>query len=190
MGSEIALPVLGPIVLIGIAILIVAAISGRRRQISERSFLGLGRTRIASGYLGSLVAVVPVAFLMARDDACFQVANHYITAEAAARYQPKWTLEFYFMTATFTIVLITIIGLPTLALLRKIKMASAVGITGACLVIVTILSFWLNSISAQDIGVIAAVTACFALAARLPWIQSPALGSGRSNDDTHPPDTI
>jgi hypothetical protein len=180
MGSEIAVPVFGPIVLICTIALVIVAISGRRRVVSTASILGLGRTRLALGYLGALVASVPVAIWMAWDDAKFKVGNHYITAEAAAKYQPGWSLTFYFILAPIAMVLITVLGLPLLALLRRVRLASIVGVLAASLAIAVILSYWMDSVSFEDLAIFETVTAGFVLAARLPWIRSPKLPPSES----------
>jgi hypothetical protein len=175
MGSEIALPVFGPIVMFGAIALIIIAIRSRGRLVSAASTLGLGRRRIALGYLGALMASIPVAVWMARDDARFQVENHYISQADAARYQPGWSLTFYFILTPIAIVLITVVGLPVLALLRKVRLASVAGALGAGLVFSVLLSYWMDSVSPESIAIWETVTAGFVLAAGLPWIRSPSL---------------
>jgi hypothetical protein len=175
MGSEIAGPVFAPIVLIVVIILTTVAIRGRRRLVSEASTLGLGRSRIALGYLGSLLASIPVALWMARDDAQSHVANHLMSADEAARFQPGWALTFYFLVTPFVLFLTTVVGLPVLALLRKLRLASVVGALGASLIVSVGLSFWIDSTSVADVVILETITAGFVLGARLPWIRSAAL---------------
>jgi hypothetical protein len=185
MGSEIAVPVFGPIVLITAIVLVIVAIMGWRRPISVTSTLGLGRRRIALGYLGSLVACIPVAIWMAKDDARFQIANHYISVADAVRYQPGWSLEFYFMTTPITIVLITVVGLPILTLLRKIRLASVVGALGAGILVAALLSYWADEAPAENITMFLTIIAGFVLAARLPWIKSPKLPAKKALGEPH-----
>ena len=172
MGSEIALPVFGPIVLLAAIFFAVVAIKGRGRVTSEQSTLGLGRTRISLGYLGALLACVPVALWMSRDDARFKVENHYLTAETALRYQLGWALTFYFLITPFVLLLITVAGLPTLALLRRVRLASIVGVFFACLVVVVGISLLLGAPSGEDAIMCIIVAAGFAAGARLPLFRS------------------
>jgi hypothetical protein len=190
MGSEIALPVFGPIVLLVAIAMIIVAIRGRGRLVSGASTLGLGRSRIALGYLGVLVASIPVAMWMARDDARFQVANHYISPEAAVRYQPGWSLTFYFILTPIAIFLVTVLGLPLLALLRKVRLASAAGVLGVSLILSVVLSYWMDSASTSNVAIWETISAGFVLAARLPWIRSPKLPPRESLDEGSSADGI
>jgi hypothetical protein len=172
MGTEIALPILGPIVLIFATAMVVVAIKGWHRPTSTASTLGLGRSRIARGYLGSLAACIPIGVWMARDDGRFQVARHYISAADAARYQFGWSLEFISMTAYFTVVLITAVGLPILMLLRKVRLVSVIGAMCASLSVACLLSCWVGEAPVENMVIFLTITAGFVLAAQLPWIRS------------------
>ena len=175
MGSEIAVPVFGSVVLIVAIYLAVVTIRDRRQHVSEASTLGLGRGRIALGYLGALAASIPAAIWMAADDAQSQVRNDYISAEQAAQYWPGWILNFYCLLTPFAMVLITVIGLPLLGLLRKVRLASVAGALGGACILAFAVYYWEDAISALNIGIFALVTAGFVLAARLPWLLSPKL---------------
>jgi hypothetical protein len=117
---------------------------------------------------------------MARDDGRFKVENHYLSAEDAARYQPGWSLTFYCILTPIAIFLITVLGLPILALLRKVRLTSVAGALGASTVFAIVLSYWVDSATAEDIGIWEVLTAGFVLAARLPWFISPKVPARES----------
>jgi hypothetical protein len=172
MGSEIAVPVFGPLIVIMAIMLTIVAIRGRRRIPSGTSTFCIDRRRIALGYLGVLVASIPVAVWMAHDDAKFQVANHYITDQDAARYQPGWSLSFYCIVTPVAIFLLTVAGLPLLALLRKVRLASAAGCLGVGLILSVTMSYWLSSVSFETIAIWEIEILGFVLASKLPLFRS------------------
>jgi len=63
MGSEVAIPLFGPLILIGVMTLFYLAIFGRRPASSESALLGLGRRRLAMGYLGALAVLAAYNYI-------------------------------------------------------------------------------------------------------------------------------
>ena len=67
MGAEIAVPVFGPLIAIGIAILLYLTVSGRKAVVTGSSKLGLGRSRLAPGYVGALIVVAIYRYVKHRE---------------------------------------------------------------------------------------------------------------------------
>jgi hypothetical protein len=127
MGTEIAVPVFGPLILIGAAILIYLAISGRRRPISESSTLGMGRSRLALGYLGVLAAAFAYSYWDTVDLSRYKVAEGHVTQAEADQYFWGWLLNLLCLVTPFIYLFLTALGLPLLKILRRIGFVSILG---------------------------------------------------------------
>ena len=75
MGTEIAVPVFGPLIGIGLVILLFVAIRRRRSTVNKTRTLGLGRSRIALGYLGAIAGLVVYSCIDTVDISRIKVAR-------------------------------------------------------------------------------------------------------------------
>ena len=185
MGTEIAVPFFGPLIAIGIAILLYLTVSGRKAAITGSSKLGLGRTRLALGYLGALIVVAIYCYVDTTDLSHTKVARGDVTPVEAAQNFWGWYLNIFCLMTPFVIFFLTAVGLPLLAVLRRFRFASVLAAmlcSQACAAFISLYSyndycdshrlacfrfnFASNSILAG------AVTAGFVLMARLPWLRS------------------
>jgi hypothetical protein len=175
MGTEIAVPFFGPLILIGVAVLIVTAVRSRKRPTSNNSFLGLGRKRVALGYLGITAALVAYSYLETVRLSQTKVSRGDVTSLEASQYFFGWFLNIFCLVTPFMLILTTVVGLPILAALRRLQFASVLGVTLSALLLAAAISLWLspdylpNALLAGLIGV------GFALPARLPWVRSSAM---------------
>jgi hypothetical protein len=184
VGSEIAIPVLGPIILSFSSPLVFVALRYRRFPAPATSFVGLGRSRTAFGYIGSLIACIPISVWAAKDDVNFQVGHHYLTAVQAERRFSDWALEFYFIQASITVVVITVVGLPALAVLRRIRLASVLGTIAVGLPASLVLSYCSHEPPGEFLAIWLLVIAGFDLGARLPLNFRPPIKLGLLKPDT------
>src|SRR5579862_4635225 len=120
MGSEIAVPLFGPLIIIGVAVLLYLAVFGRRSAPPEIGLLGLGRRRIAAGYLGVLLVLVIYNYLDTLDLSHGKVASGEVTPKVAAQYFWGWYFFGICLTTPFVVFFVTVIGLPLLVLLRRL----------------------------------------------------------------------
>jgi hypothetical protein len=174
------LPVLGCI-----GLLLVLAVSGRPVQPGARALIGLGRVRLARGYLGALLATLACTAISATELGFDKVSLGHITHAELRRLLPGYILYFFVLATPFVLATLTIIGLPALAVLRRfnvMSIASACGLAVAfsiaigALVMLNPYNQWCSTHLAECGGKSALSTALlalpvvigFALAARIP----------------------
>lgn len=186
MATDFAVAYFWLPVLIGIVVLLAIAFIGRKRPSTNTSFLGLGRSRIARGYLGAMA----VLFIYSAIDSVIlgrtKVALGHVTAAEAHRLTPGWTLYLFILMVPFVVFFLSVVGLPALALLRRLRFASVAGALIASQVFAALLALWpavspynlwcethrLECISGAFVSasiLSAAISLGFALTAKLPW---------------------
>lgn len=192
MGSEIAIPVFGPLIIIGVVALLALAIAGRKSVPTESSMLGLGRRRIAMGYLGALIVLAGYNYFETIDLSHLKITRGDVTAAAAAQFFWGWYVFGLCLITPFAIFFLTVLGLPLLALLRQFGFASVFGAfvvsqlvaLGLSLFVSQFLNnpwcdshFWkcLFSNFRPTATVVGVITLGFVIAARLPWWRSTRL---------------
>jgi hypothetical protein len=155
-----ALVFLLPIIL---GILLVSLLSERSQADRTNRFLGLGRGRIAKGYLGALSALLLLVYI------------YWVPNEFHFWRQVSFILFFLFVYAIPLTSLLTVIWAPLMSVLHKFGYLSVVGlvcISMACVIALSLLfgagtkTGWLSLISAV-------LALAFSLAARLPLLRSP-----------------
>jgi hypothetical protein len=193
MGSEIAIPVFGPLIIIGVVALLFLVVAGRRPASAESATLGLGRRRLAMGYFGVLIVLAVYNYIDTVDLSHTKVTRGDVTGAEAARYFWGWYLFGLCLITPFAIFFFTVLGLPLLALLRRLGFASAIGGLAVSLPVALCMSLcvtlldnewchahlWKCSLSNfKDTAILAgALTLGFVLAARLPWWRSPPMSA-------------
>jgi hypothetical protein len=192
MGSEIAIPIFGPLIIIGVAALLYLALAGRSFVRTESALLGLGRRRLAMGYLGALMVLAVYNYIDTVDLSRARVTRGDVTAAEAARYFWGWYIYGLCLITPFVIFFITVLGLPLLALLRRLEFASVLGgvamsqLVALCFSLCVVLFLdnqWCDSHTWKcfysdfmPTAVLAgALTFGFVVAARLPWWRSPPM---------------
>jgi len=188
MGTEIAIPVFGPLIFIGTALLIYLAISGRRKPVSESSALGMGRSRLALGLLGVLVAALAYSYWDTVELSRYKVVEGHVTQAEADQYFWGWFLNLFCLATPFIYFFFAVLGLPILKLLRRIGFLSILGALVASQVIALLISGyaallpdsdWCRANSLQCAAhrygeaapLLGLVAIAFALASRLPWLR-------------------
>lgn len=187
MGTEIAIPVFGPLILIGVVVLLYLAVSGLRRPVSESSTLGLGRARLAFGYLG----VLGVTFLFTYYDTLelseYKVAEGHVTQVEAENYFWGWFLNLFCLVVPFNFFLFTVLGLPLLKVLRRLGFLSVLGFLATSQIIALAIAVYgglssdnglclagplrcVANVYVEAAPGLAIVSLAFGLAARLPWL--------------------
>jgi hypothetical protein len=193
MGSEIAIPLFGPLIIIGMVALLVVALARPRSTPAESATLGLGKRRLAMGYLGALVVLAVYNYIDTVDLSHTKVTRGDVTAADAARYFWGWYVFGLCLMTPFAIFFITVLGLPLLALLRRLRFASVLGALAASQLVALCLSLCVTFLDNQwchahlwecsrsnftSTAILAgALTLGFVLAARLPWCRSPPMSA-------------
>jgi hypothetical protein len=175
MGTEIAGPVFGPLTLLGLVILLYLAISGRKAVVTESSLLGLGKSRIALGYLGIMIALAVCTYVDTVSLTDLKVQRGDVTRLYAQRAFVGWYLELYFLGVPLIVAAVTVFGLPLLAVLRRVRLASFLGTLLVGQLAAAVLTHVFGTPLLAHSLWAAAVTGGFALGARLPWLCSPAM---------------
>jgi hypothetical protein len=153
--------------------------------------LGLGRSRIALGYLGAIAGLIVFSYIDTAELSRIKVARGDVTTVEAAHFFLGWCLNIFCITTPFIILLISALGLPLLSGLRRIRLASLVGAMALGQIVAGLFTWlflspyteWCRSHellcfqSANKSNAILAglLTAGFALGARLPWLYSAAM---------------
>lgn len=188
MATDFAVYYFALPVLIGILVLFVIAFAGRKRVTSSKSFLGLGRSRIAFGYLGSLLALLIYSAIDSVVLGRAKVALDEVTAMEAHKLTLGWTLYLFILFTPFVVILLSVVGLPTLAVLRRIRLASVSGALVASQLAAASFSvwpavypsnLWCESHRLQCVGgaytsasiLCATVALGFGVGSRLPWLR-------------------
>lgn len=121
--------------------------------------VGMGRGRIAAGYLGIICMVSVICWWHSRD----------FTGKGATI---GWTLLNTAVFGPLVLILFTLLGLPVLALLRKLRFASVIGVSLSAAAIAELLALmltealWIFLIYGVLVGV------GFSVAARLPLMRN------------------
>ena len=108
--------------LICVGILIALSLIGKPASTKEKAFLGLGRVRIARGFLGALFATLVYAVIAAAKIGLDKVSRSEITNAELVQLYPGYTLYILILTAPFVIAALIVIGFPFLAVLRKFEL--------------------------------------------------------------------
>jgi len=191
MGTEVAVPLFGPLIVIGVIILLYVAIRWRKLPFNKSAMLGLGRSRIALGFLGAIAGLVAYSYIDTTEISRIKVARGDVTAAGAAHFFFGWFLNIFCLSTPFMILLMSAVGLPLLSALRRIRFASLIGalISGQ---IAAAFFTWLflspytewcrshellcfQSANKSNAILASMLTAGFALGARLPWLYSAAM---------------
>jgi hypothetical protein len=180
MGTEWVIPVLGLPLLGCVLLLVVVAIRGSRMAAGHERFLGLGRARIATGYLGALAGTLIVAIWFMQSQLRWGLHSGNYPKDATAVYATELLLFYFISLGVAVVVLTTVLGLPLLAGLRLLRLASVAGLG---LVSITVAGFvsWLSHGPLLGLaGICALVAIGFALGARLPSLRSPPMRANTS----------
>jgi hypothetical protein len=176
------------LILIGVVFLAYLAMSGRHRPVSEKSTLGLGRSRLAFGYLGVLVAALLYSYWDTVELSKYKIAEGHVTSAEADEYFWGWFLNLFCMATPLIYFFLTVVGLPLLKLLRRIGLLSmpgvflasqAVALVVAGFVAISPDSDWCSSNRLmcgtgrywEVAPLLGLVAVAFALASRLPWLK-------------------
>ncbi len=188
MGSEFAPVLFGPVLVLCAIFLVYLAVSGRHRPVDVKSTLGLGRSRLARGYLAVIVVCLAYAYWDTVALIEFKVARGDVSQAEASQNLWGWFVYGFTLSAPFNLLFLTALGLPTLSLLRRIGFMSVAGVGVASQVIALILVIllmllfendWCRANTVQcmardygETGVLALLMAlAFSLAAKLPWLK-------------------
>ncbi|MGY3265553.1 hypothetical protein [Lysobacter sp. HA35] len=188
-------------ILLAVLVLAATAFFGRKRGVGPSSFLGIGRTRLALGYLAAAGVTLAYAGVDSWQLAQEKVALGHVTASEATARWAGWSLYLFVVATPFVVVGLTVFGLPALAALRRIGFASLAGLVASALAFSAAVAGWallapynvwcsshasacaLESFDASlALGVPVAVA--FALGARLPWLRSASLPANNSSKPT------
>jgi hypothetical protein len=104
-----------------------------------------------------------------------KVARGDVTSAEAARYFLGWFLNIFCLVTPFMILFITVLGLPLLAALRRIGFASVLGALLSGQLVAACFSLCFSSDYISNAVLAGLLTMGFVLAARLPWLRSPAM---------------
>ena len=128
MGTEIAVPLFGPLIGIFLIVLLYVAIRGQKASVKKVPTLGLGRKRIALGYIGAIAALAVYSYIDTTEISHTKVARGDVTATEAAQFFFSWFLNVFCLSTPVMILLMSALGLPLLSVLRRIRFASLIGV--------------------------------------------------------------
>jgi hypothetical protein len=201
MAADFAAAMFQLPVLLGLLLLAALAFLGRKHPANPSSFLGVGPSRLAVGYLAAIAVTLAYSGISGAELTQQKVAlGHYSAAEAKARWAGT-TFYLFVLVTPFVVSVLTAVGLPVLAWLHRIRLASLVGAALAASlfsaliagwVLVSPYNLWCSSHAlacstkafASSAGLSIPVAVAFALGARLPWLRSPALQANNSSKPT------
>lgn len=160
-----------------------------KSPVGPAAFLGIGRRRIAFGYVGALVATVGYSAVETLRIGYWKVDQGHITANEMPGLVPGWTLYAFVLMAPFVVVVMTLFGLPAMAVLRRIGIASLAGVTLVATVYSAAWAIWVfflpynlwcgsralrcsGSMFFSTLAASFVVALGFGLGARLPWLSS------------------
>lgn len=172
MGTEAVIPLFGPLFL-GCLVLLVVLAARRQRGIGSRDLLlGVGRRRIARGYLASIAVAVAIAVWMTQGQLRWGLEFGSYRKEAAFEYAVELFLFYLVTFGVLVVFVLTVVGLPLLALLRRLNFNSIVGVIFLSLVVSAGIS-WLLDASIIEVAAVCIVVAVgFACGAKLPLCRS------------------
>jgi hypothetical protein len=134
---------------------------GERQLDTSNRTLGLGRSRIATGYLAAMFALVPIVLLLARQDLGVAILA-------------------VLMFVPLLVLLLTIVGLPLIALLRRLGVASGVGFTLSCGLIGLLTGMVFDWTMWASALVAVVLAAAFSVGSRLPLLKSASMQANKS----------
>jgi hypothetical protein len=175
MGTEWVIPVLGVPLLGFLLLLVVEVIRGSRIAIADERVLGIGRVRIATGYLGALAATLIVAAWFMQGQLRWGLQSGNYPKDAAAAYATELLLFYFISLGVAVIVLTTVLGLPLLAGLRRVRLASVAGLGLVTTILAGCISWLADGPILEPAGVCALVAIGFGLGAGLPSLKSPSM---------------
>ncbi len=183
MGTEIAPVLFGPILIFCAFVLVYLAISGRHRVVTSKSTLGLGRSRLAFGYLAVLMLCVVYAYVDTIYLSEMKVARGDVTQLQADQYFWGWYIYGFSLATPFYLFYLTAFGLPALAVLRRFRFMSIVGVSIGSQVIASLLALLalLLSVSADrwcELNVVRCVASYYADSAPLALVMALAFAVG------------
>jgi purine-cytosine permease-like protein len=108
-------------VLICIAVLIALAVIGSPSKQNDTAFLGLGRVRLARGYLGAIFVTLICSAIGSTQLGFTKVSLGHITDAELRQLLPGYIFYFFVLTVPFVLAALTVVGLPALAILRKLR---------------------------------------------------------------------
>ena len=175
-------------VLLGIVTLLAVAFFGSKVPIGT-GFVGLGRRRIACGFLGALVATLAYSLVESVQLLFWKIGQGHIPASDFQSRLPGTVLYLFVITAPFVVIALSLVGIPILSALRRLRMASVAGVTGctvinalawAAVVIAAPYNIWCDThpwgcggetfLDLLEISL--PVAFAFGVFARLPWLRS------------------
>ena len=129
-------------VLLCIGFLAITAFAGKPAVDQEKLFLGLGRVRLARGYLGATLAAFICTAISATQLGFNKVSLGHITNAELRHLLPGYALYFFILAMPFVLFALTVIGLPVLAALRKFKALTIAWAIAAALLFSATLGVW------------------------------------------------
>jgi hypothetical protein len=184
VGTEAVIPLLGLPFLGCLILLVVLAVRGQGGLNTEGRVLGLGRKRIAAGYLGAMLVALIAAMWMMRGQLKWGLDSGNYPREAASAYAVELLL-FYFISCGLMILFsLTFLALPALAVLRRLRVASIAGVVVAATLFGSILGLWWDGPILPIALTSGMVALSFSLAARLPRLTSQSVRANKSLERT------
>lgn len=192
MATDFAVAMFQLPLLLGLLLLAAIAIVGRKNPVGPGSFLGVGRSRLAVGYLAALAAVLVYAGFSAAELVQEKVAlGHYSASEGKDRWAGSAFYLFVLITP-IAVAALTGLGLPAIALLRRVRLASVLGAALSALAFALGTRVWFliwpynpwcaaNPLPCSGQSVVSMavlsvpVGVAFAAGCRLPWLTSAPL---------------
>ena len=113
--------------LVALAVNTVVAVTARQ-PLDGNAFLGLGTKRIALGFLGAMAALLAYSIVDSVVLALTKVELGHITRAEMPHKIPGWSIYLFVLVALPVTVVVATVGLPLFALLRRVRLASFVGV--------------------------------------------------------------
>lgn len=183
MGTEAVIPFLGIPFLLCLVILIALALQREDDRDTTARTLGLGRKRIAAGYLGALFVAVFVAAWLMQGQLRFRLENGNYPRTELWAYAFELQLFYFILCGWSALFVLTLLGLPGLALLRRPGAAPVAGFVAGAILAGVLLALWWDRPVLQSAFISACVALGFAFGAKLPRLISPAMQAGKQAGD-------
>ncbi len=119
-------------VLLCIVVFLCLAV-GKPATFAETTFLGLGRVRLARGYLGAILGALISAAISATELGFNKVALGHISNTELRQLLPGYILYFFVLSVPFALAALTFVGLPVLATLRRFRAMTVIWASVAAL---------------------------------------------------------
>ena len=166
------IPILGLPFLGCLILFTVVAIRYRHAAAQPEQMLGLGLGRIAAGYLGVMVAALCIAAWMMWGQLQWGLSSGNYPRERASGYAVELFLFYFISFGSIVIFGLTFLGLQFMAILRCLRLLSALGL-GLTAALATALLWWSGEPMAEASVIPFLLAAGFSAAARLPLVNSP-----------------